>query len=59
MLPILMQEDNVTGLQIKQAAKWVPITPIPDTFLVKVGDNFEVNTANSMTVVVQWEVQEH
>ncbi|XP_024189850.1 2-oxoglutarate-dependent dioxygenase 11 isoform X1 [Rosa chinensis] len=39
---ILMQEDDVTGLQIKHEGKWVPIKPIPDTLVVNVGDMMEI-----------------
>lgn len=43
-LGIVMQEDDVTGLQIKHKGKWVPIKPIPDAFVVNVGDIIEVRT---------------
>lgn len=43
-LGIVMQEDDVTGLQIKHRGKWVPIEPISDAFVVNVGDIIEVRT---------------
>lgn len=42
-ITILMQEDNVTGLQIRKEGEWVPVKPIPNAFVVNVGDVMEVN----------------
>lgn len=42
-ITILMQEDDVCGLQIKNNNEWVPVNPIPDALVVNVGDVFEVN----------------
>ncbi|KAM5560169.1 protein SRG1-like [Rosa sericea] len=41
-LAIVMQEDDVMGLQIKHNGKWVPIKPIDDAFIVNVGDIIEI-----------------
>ncbi|KAL6138756.1 hypothetical protein ACLB2K_064035 [Fragaria x ananassa] len=41
-LAIVMQEDDMTGLQIKHNGKWVPINPIHDAFVVNVGDIIEM-----------------
>lgn len=43
-LGILMQEDDVPGLQIKHEGKWVPIKPLPGAFVVNVGDITEVRS---------------
>ncbi|KAL6146021.1 PREDICTED: protein SRG1-like [Fragaria vesca subsp. vesca] len=37
-LAILMQEEDVVGLQIKHNGKWVPINPLANAFIVNVGD---------------------
>lgn len=37
-LAILMQEEDVVGLQIKHKGKWVPINPLANAFIVNVGD---------------------
>ncbi|KAK9920627.1 hypothetical protein M0R45_029176 [Rubus argutus] len=37
-----MQEDNLTGLQVKQDGNWVPVKPIPNAFIVNVGDTIEI-----------------
>ncbi|CAB4314967.1 unnamed protein product [Prunus armeniaca] len=37
-----MQEDNVTGLQIRKEGEWVPVKPIPNALVVNVGDVIEI-----------------
>ncbi|CAB4284549.1 unnamed protein product [Prunus armeniaca] len=41
-ITILMQEDNVTGLQIRKEGEWVPVKPIPNALVVNVGDAIEI-----------------
>ncbi|XP_028767027.1 probable 2-oxoglutarate-dependent dioxygenase At3g111800 [Neltuma alba] len=41
-LTILLQVNEVDGLQIKKDAIWVPINPLPQAFVVNVGDTFEI-----------------
>ncbi|XP_004305192.1 PREDICTED: protein SRG1-like [Fragaria vesca subsp. vesca] len=40
-ITILMQEDGVTGLQIRKGGEWVSVEPIPDALVVNVGDVLE------------------
>eukprot|EP01018_Ginkgo_biloba_P026211 Gb_31357 [translate_table: standard] len=40
-MTILLQ-DNVQGLQIFNEGKWVKVSPVPGTFLVNLGDTFEI-----------------
>lgn len=42
ILTILMQDDDVTGLQIKHSGEWVPVKPIPNALVVNIGDVIEV-----------------
>lgn len=42
-LTILLQVNEVQGLQIKKAGKWVPVNPIPGGFIINIGDIIEVN----------------
>lgn len=39
---LLLQDDDVTGLQIKHNEAWVPIKPIPNSLVVNIGDATEV-----------------
>ena len=39
---ILMQHDNVSGLQILHQEEWVTVTPIPNSLVVNLGDVVEV-----------------
>ena len=42
-LTLLLQVNDVQGLQIKKNGKWVPVKPIPGAFIINVGDVIEVN----------------
>ena len=41
-LTILLQLNEVEGLQIKKDCKWTPVKPLPNAFIVNVGDVLEV-----------------
>ena len=41
-LTLLVQVNEVQGLQIKKNGKWVPIKPVPDALVVNIGDIIEV-----------------
>lgn len=41
-LTLLLQVSNVRGLQIKKYGKWVTVQPIPNAFIVNIGDVIEV-----------------
>lgn len=41
-LTILLQISEVEGLQVKKNGFWVPIKPLPNAFIVNVGDILEV-----------------
>ncbi|XP_027184228.1 protein SRG1-like [Coffea eugenioides] len=42
-LTILLQINDVQGLQIKENEAWVPVIPLPDAFIVNVGDILEAS----------------
>ncbi|KAL2331272.1 hypothetical protein Fmac_018853 [Flemingia macrophylla] len=41
-LTILLQINEVEGLQIRKDGMWLPVTPLPNAFVVNVGDIFEI-----------------
>ncbi|KAF8031941.1 hypothetical protein BT93_D0989 [Corymbia citriodora subsp. variegata] len=43
-LTILLQVNEMEGLQIRKEGKWVPIKPLPNAFIVNVGDILEIVT---------------
>ncbi|KAK7359519.1 hypothetical protein VNO77_01480 [Canavalia gladiata] len=43
-LTILLQANEMEGLQIKKDGKWIPIKPLPNAFIVNIGDVMEVIT---------------
>ena len=41
-LTILLQANEVEGLQIKKDELWIPVKPLPNAFIINVGDMLEV-----------------
>ena len=41
-LTILLQLNEMEGLQIRKDGMWVPVKPLPDAFIVNIGDILEV-----------------
>lgn len=44
MLTLLLQDKSVHGLQIHHGGKWVNVEPLPNSFVVNVGDHLEVGS---------------
>jgi isopenicillin N synthase-like dioxygenase len=42
-LTILLQLNEMEGLQIKKDGMWIPVIPLPNAFVVNIGDILEVN----------------
>ncbi|KAL6991346.1 hypothetical protein U1Q18_009461 [Sarracenia purpurea var. burkii] len=43
-ITILLQLNEIEGLQIKKDRRWIPITPLPGAFIVNIGDLLEIMT---------------
>ncbi|KAK4421118.1 protein SRG1 [Sesamum alatum] len=43
-LTILLQVNEMEGLQIKKDGVWIPVTPLPNAFVINVGDILEIVT---------------
>ncbi|KAM6601312.1 hypothetical protein CsatA_020921 [Cannabis sativa] len=43
-LTILLQVSQVEGLQVKKDGMWVPVKPLPNAFIVNIGDILEIIT---------------
>ncbi|XP_065879864.1 protein SRG1-like [Euphorbia lathyris] len=43
-LTIVLQVNEVEGLHIKKDGKWVPIKPLPNAFIINIGDMIEIVT---------------
>jgi len=41
-LTILLQGNEVEGLQLKKDGFWIPVKPLPDAFIINLGDMLEV-----------------
>ncbi|PIA30038.1 hypothetical protein AQUCO_05700027v1 [Aquilegia coerulea] len=43
-LTILLQINEMEGLQVKKDGMWIPIKPLPNAFVVNIGDMLEIAT---------------
>ncbi|RZC12338.1 Protein SRG1 [Glycine soja] len=43
-LAILLQANQVEGLQIKKDEQWIPVRPLPNAFIINFGDMIEITT---------------
>lgn len=41
-LTVLLADDRVTGLQVRKGDTWVTVQPVPNAFIVNVGDQIQV-----------------
>uniref|UniRef100_A0A2N9I2M0 Fe2OG dioxygenase domain-containing protein n=1 Tax=Fagus sylvatica TaxID=28930 RepID=A0A2N9I2M0_FAGSY len=41
-LTLLLPDENVSGLQVRKCNEWVTVKPVPNAFIVNVGDQLEV-----------------
>ena len=41
-ITLLLQDDDLTGLQIKHKGGWIPVKPVLGAFVVNIGDTIEV-----------------
>ncbi|XP_068642150.1 oxoglutarate-dependent flavonoid 7-O-demethylase 1 isoform X2 [Aristolochia californica] len=38
----VLQVNEVQGLEVRKEGKWVPVEPLPDAFIVNIGDQLEI-----------------
>uniref|UniRef100_J3M3M3 Fe2OG dioxygenase domain-containing protein n=1 Tax=Oryza brachyantha TaxID=4533 RepID=J3M3M3_ORYBR len=41
-MTVLLADDRVRGLQVRRAGAWVTVHPLPDAFVVNVGDQIQI-----------------
>ncbi|XAR68810.1 Leucocyanidin oxygenase [Bertholletia excelsa] len=41
-MTLLLPDDNVSGLQVRRGDHWVTVKPVPDAFIVNIGDQIQV-----------------
>ncbi|XP_050370809.1 protein SRG1-like [Argentina anserina] len=46
-LTILLQVNEMDGLQIKKGGIWVPVKPLPEALIINIGDALEIKTNGS------------
>ncbi|KAJ6423813.1 hypothetical protein OIU84_024730 [Salix udensis] len=43
-LTILLQVNEMEGLQIRKSGRWIPVDPLPNAFVLNIGDMLEIVT---------------
>ncbi|WOL01910.1 flavonol synthase/flavanone 3-hydroxylase-like isoform X2 [Canna indica] len=41
-ITVLLVDDHVTGLQVRRNDSWITVKPVPDAFIINVGDQIQV-----------------
>nr|AFK39688.1 unknown [Lotus japonicus] len=44
ILTLLLQVNEIVGLEVRKGGRWVPIKPLPNAFIINVGDALEIMT---------------
>lgn len=42
-MTLLLPDENVSGLQVRRAHKWITVKPVPNAFIVNIGDQIQVS----------------
>lgn len=42
-MTILLPDHDVAGLQVRKNGKWITVKPVPDAFIINVGDQIKVS----------------
>ncbi|KAJ6751706.1 hypothetical protein OIU85_002161 [Salix viminalis] len=43
-LTILLQVNEMEGLQVRKSGRWIPVEPLPNAFVLNIGDMLEIVT---------------
>jgi len=58
-LTILLQGNEMDGLQIKKDGLWIPVKPLPNAFIINLGDMLEVNIKFSFLIFPYFTRSQH
>lgn len=47
-LTLLLPDENVSGLQVRKGKEWITVKPIPNAFIVNIGDQIQVSLSLSV-----------
>lgn len=45
-LTLLLPDENVAGLQVRRGDSWITVKPVPNSFIVNIGDQTEVQNSS-------------
>lgn len=43
-MTLLLADDHVSGLQVRRGDNWVMVKPLPNAFIINLGDQMQVST---------------
>ncbi|KAI7752077.1 hypothetical protein M8C21_008378 [Ambrosia artemisiifolia] len=55
-ITFLLQINEVEGLEIKKDGNWTPVKPLPNSFIVNVGDTLEVISLSQPPVMFHYQI---
>ena len=50
-MALLLPDENVAGLQVCRKGSWLTVKPIPNAFIVNIGDQIQVYVSLSITLL--------
>lgn len=51
-MTLLLPDENVSGLQVRKGNEWVTVKPVPNAFIVNVGDQIQVSLSLSPLIII-------
>jgi hypothetical protein len=50
-MTLLLPDENVAGLQVRRKGSWLTVKPIPNAFIINIGDQIQVYVSLSITLL--------
>jgi len=47
-MTILLPDENVSGLQVRRGDDWITVKPLPNAFIINIGDQIQVSIYNNV-----------
>lgn len=50
-MTILLPDENVSGLQVRRGDHWITVKPIPNAFIINIGDQIQVFYLSQCSII--------